>query len=172
MQQKNNIVFIGFMGTGKTLISNLLANKKALSLIDTDDLIVEKSKLPIVDIFAQKGEKHFRDLETNILKSLLDKEKSIISTGGGIILKEENRKLLKQLGLVIWLQADTEAIINRLKHDTSRPLLQGSDDEKKQKIQSLLTTRNSLYQACSDLIIDTSSLTPTDIITKIEKNFS
>ena len=103
-----NIVLIGFMGTGKTVVSKLLAEQLGWSLIDTDELIVKKAGKTISQIFAEDGEVVFRQLESDVLADLQNISNQVISTGGGIILKEENRQLLKKLGRVILLEANLE----------------------------------------------------------------
>lgn len=162
-----NIVLIGFMGTGKTVVSKLLAEQLGWSLIDTDELIVKKAGKTISQIFAEDGENVFRQLESDILVDLQHISNHIISTGGGIILKAENRQLLKIIGKVILLEASPQTIIERLKDDSSRPLLQGNSAEKLERIENLLEIRKSLYTECADLVIDTSELSPEEIAGRI-----
>lgn len=167
-----NIVLIGFMGTGKSLISKLLAEKLGWKQLDTDELIVQQAGKTIREIFAEDGESHFRLLESNVLRQLQKMTDSIISTGGGIILDPSNRQLLKDLGKVVLLQATPQTIINRLGDDVSRPLLQGGNSEKLLKINKLLDTRKPLYAECAELTIDTSELTPEQIVEIIVYNCS
>ncbi len=138
-----NISLIGMMGSGKTTIGKLLAKELSYSFVDTDSLIVEKENRSINDIFANSGESYFRNVEANILKEALNDQNQIISTGGGIIKKNENIKLLKEKSLVIYLKANEETLFNRLKEDTTRPLLNVSDI--KEKINVLLTERQAQY---------------------------
>ncbi|MFC1478854.1 shikimate kinase [Candidatus Margulisiibacteriota bacterium] len=168
----NNIILIGFMGTGKTAISNLLSKELGREIIDTDKLITSKAGKPIADIFADDGEPHFRMLESSVLESLLEVQDKIIATGGGIILNENNRNLLKQLGKVVLLEARPQVIIDRLKGDTARPLLQGSNEEKLSKIGELLNIRQSLYEGTADLIIDTSNLSQKRVVEEITGSIS
>ena len=158
-----NIVLIGFMGTGKTVVSKLLADKLAWTQVDTDELIVLKTNKTISRIFEEDGEVFFRQIESEVLADLSSGTNQIVSTGGGIILTAENRKLLKQLGKVVLLTASPQTIIERLSDDTSRPLLQGTKAEKLEKIEILLEARNPLYTACADLVIDTSEFSPEEI---------
>lgn len=155
------------MGTGKTVVSKLLAEQLGWSLIDTDELIVKKAGKTISQIFAEDGENVFRQLESDILVDLQHISNHIISTGGGIILKAENRQLLKIIGKVILLEASPQTIIERLKDDSSRPLLQGNSAEKLERIENLLEIRKSLYTECADLVIDTSELSPEEIAGRI-----
>ena len=132
------------MGCGKSTIGKKLAKDYGSCFFDTDAWIEEKEQITISEIFAIKGEEFFRELETKCLEELLEKSSNekqaalsgkVISVGGGLPIRAENRKLLKQLGTVIYLKATEETIYNRLKTDTTRPLLQG--DNPKQKIKNL-----------------------------------
>ena len=124
-----NIALIGFMGSGKTTVGRILAERLNRKFIDLDDEIEKKTETTISKIFADYGERHFRKLETSSLRKVLSGENLIISCGGGIILKEQNRKLLKSC-LVILLEAKPETIIQRLENDSNRPLLNASNREK------------------------------------------
>ena len=118
---KNNIVLIGFMGSGKTSVGIRLSYSLKRTLIDTDKWIEQKQKMTVADIFERDGESAFRRLETECLKTLIqDADRQIISAGGGLPVKEENRKLLKQLGKVFYLKVSPETIYERLKTDTTR----------------------------------------------------
>lgn len=147
-----NVILIGFMGAGKTAVGNRLSKKLGLDYIDTDQYIEEKEGMSISDIFAQKGEEYFRMLETSVIKELMQLEKpTVFSTGGGMPLREENAKLLKELGIVIYLKAEADTIYARVKGDTKRPLLQ-CDDPKK-KIMDLLKERNPKYEAAGNYAV-------------------
>jgi len=157
------------MGTGKTTISQRVAQRLGWDIIDMDALIVHKAGKPISAIFAEDGENAFRDLENLCLQPLNGFQNKVISTGGGIILREKNRHLLKQLGKVFLLEASPQTIIDRLADDTSRPLLQGSNEEKLKKIEKLLSSRQLLYEETADYIIETSDQSPEDIAEEILK---
>ena len=147
-----NVILIGFMGAGKTAVGNRLSKKLGLDYIDTDQYIEEKEGMSISDIFAQTGEEYFRMLETSVIKELMQLEKpTVFSTGGGMPLREENAKLLKELGIVIYLKAEADTIYARVKGDTKRPLLQ-CDDPKK-KIMDLLKERNPKYEAAGNYAV-------------------
>ena len=120
----DNLILIGFMGAGKTTVGKLLAREKGLQFVDTDDRIVAEQKQSIPDIFSKYGESFFRDLETDLLRRMKeDTRHSVISVGGGMPVREENRKLLRALGCVIYLTAEKETILGRVKSDGSRPML-------------------------------------------------
>ena len=137
MEDKRNIVLIGFMGSGKTTVGLRLSYKLRKTVIDTDKLIEKKQGRAIKDIFATDGETYFRELETQTLEELVTKARNeIVSVGGGTPVREENRKLLRKIGTVVYLRITADAVCERLKNDTTRPLLQGEDP--KGKIEKLL----------------------------------
>ncbi|MFH1387602.1 MAG: shikimate kinase [bacterium] len=150
----SNIILIGFMGSGKTAVGQALAKELGYAFIDTDEIIETGEKRTIGNIFMTEGEEYFRGLETNALKSLTGIDQTIVSTGGGIILKEENLPLLKGLGKVVYLSASHEVIYDRIKDETHRPLLRVSDPKK--EIGDLLAKREEKYKKAADIIIDTS----------------
>lgn len=166
-----NIVLIGFMCTGKDAVGSRLASHLGLDLINTDELIECREKRSIPKIFEDEGEKYFRDIETQVLKSLAQIRHSVISCGGGIILKSGNRNLLKKLGVVIWLEAEPGVINRRLKKLTDRPLLNiKAEAERLRKINELLKFRRKYYKMIADVTIDTSKLTISGVVKKIERN--
>ena len=147
-----NIILIGFMGAGKTAVGNRLSKQLGYEYIDTDQYIEEKEGMTISNIFAEKGEEYFRNLETAVIKELMLRDKpTIFSTGGGMPLREENAQLLKELGVVVYLKAVADTIYNRVKGDTKRPLLQC--DDPKQKIVDLLKIRNPKYEAACNYAV-------------------
>lgn len=122
----NNIVLIGFMGCGKTTFGKWIAKHHGMDFIDTDDYIESVQKRSINEIFADKGEEYFRDLETQTIKKLAESvNNSVISVGGGLPVRECNRTLLKKLGKVIFLDTSIDELEKRLSKDTKRPLLAG-----------------------------------------------
>jgi shikimate kinase len=131
-----NVYLIGMMGSGKSTVGNILAQKLNYRFFDTDVLIEKVAGKPIPEIFATEGEDYFRDLETQILKEVSTYRSSAIATGGGIIQKPINWSYLRQ-GLIIWLDVDLEILKKRLSQDTNRPLAG--------KLESLLEKRHSLY---------------------------
>ncbi len=167
-ESMDNVILIGFMGCGKSSIGRKLSYKLQKTLIDTDRLIEKEQDLTISEIFETRGEESFRDLETECLRSLLKNGgNQIISTGGGLPMREENRKLLKQLGCVVFLRATTETIYERLCNDTTRPLLQGADPQ--QKIAVLLKKRAVIYNHAADIVIDTDGKDFDQIISELQE---
>lgn len=165
---KNNIILIGFMGCGKSSVGIKLSYRLKRTLIDTDKWIENKEKTTISEIFATKGEAAFRRMETDCLKELIKTaDKQIISVGGGLPVKEENHELLKRLGKVIYLKISPEAVYERLKDDTTRPLLQVEDPIA--RIRELLVYRGPIYEKCADSIIDVSEKSFEEILKQIEE---
>lgn len=159
---KENIILIGFMGCGKTTVGKIIAEKLNFDFIDTDELIVEKMGMPISEIFEKQGEKAFRKMESDLLVELnAHLSRAVISTGGGLPLREENAVLLQNLGVVNYLQITKNVVLERLKGDTTRPLLVGNDVDK--KVEALLSTRNPLYQAACHVEINAENGTPEEI---------
>ncbi len=151
----SNIVLIGFMGSGKTSIGKTLAAQFDKKFIDMDREIELESGRSIRDIFEEEGESYFRDLETDYLERLQGKKNKIISTGGGVILKEENVKLLHHIGTVVFLQANVDHIIRNTSGDTKRPLLQVENVE--ETIGHMLEEREPKYLKAANVIIQTSN---------------
>ena len=125
MQLTKNLYLIGFMGAGKSSVSRAMAELSGLCEIDTDEEIVRREDRSIPEIFEQEGEIYFRETETALLRELAKKQGLIVSCGGGTILKEENRRLMKESGEVIFLSAKPETIYERVKNGKNRPLLNG-----------------------------------------------
>lgn len=166
-----NVILIGFMGCGKTTVGLRLSYRLRRAVIDTDKEIEKEEKRAISDIFATDGEAYFRDKETACLQKLIESANNqIISVGGGLPLREENRRLLHELGQVFYLCAKGETIYERLKDDTTRPLLQGGDPLT--KIEALLQERDSYYRAAADVVIDVDGKSFSEILDEIEKNIT
>ncbi|MBR3525851.1 MAG: shikimate kinase [Lachnospiraceae bacterium] len=156
-----NIVLIGYMGCGKSSAASALSKKSGLDVLDTDDAISAHMGMSISDIFAKYGEERFRSEETELLKRLAREGfRGILSAGGGTPLREENRSLLRQLGTVVWLTAAPDTIADRLKHDSSRPLLAGAAtrEEKISRIRDMLKQREAAYAAAATHRIATDGL--------------
>lgn len=163
-----SILLIGFMGSGKTTIGKRLARELALPFTDTDERIEKRTGRSIKEIFAQEGEAYFRDLETEELRLLLEEgQTSVISVGGGLPVREENRKLMKQLGEVVYLKASTNTLVNRLSGDTTRPLLQGGD--LRERIEALSKAREALYLDAATVCFATDGLSRKETVAGIQE---
>jgi len=159
-----NIVLIGFMGTGKTSVGHTLAECLGLSFIDMDAIIEEREERPITDIFAADGEPYFRTVERALVQELAGQEGLVIGTGGGVVLNPDNVSDFEATGLVVCLQASPETILDRVIHDTTRPLLAG--DDKMRKILDILEARQPLYDALPHQV-DTNGLTVDAVVEQI-----
>lgn len=157
-----SIYLTGFMGAGKTTVGKALGEKLNLPVYDSDEIIIKKERRSIEKIFQENGEAYFRDLETEILRSL-PTQNAIITTGGGIVLKKENRDFMKEHGIVIFLYCSPEMIFERLKDDSTRPLLQGN---KMKEIETRLKKRLPLYKE-AEYMIDTTHLTVGEAVENI-----
>lgn len=150
MQKKyKNIILTGMMGAGKTTVGKELATIMNCNFIDLDETI-EKNYGKISDIFKQKGEEYFRQIETLELKKLNIQETFVLSTGGGIVLKDENIKILQTLGYVFYLEASADTIYERIKNQKHRPLLNTPDP--KGSIEEILSKRKKLYENSGEKI--------------------
>lgn len=154
----SKIALVGPMGAGKSTIGRLLAGILRAPFYDSDHVIEEKTGADIPWIFDVEGEEGFRDRETAALVSLLEIDVLVLATGGGIVLREKNRQLLKGADAVIYLKADTERLVQRTMKDKNRPLLQVDDPRK--KIVELLEERDPLYREVATHVILTDSRSP------------
>jgi shikimate dehydrogenase/shikimate kinase len=163
---KDNIILIGFMGSGKTSVGIKLARSIEYQFLDTDAYIEAQYGGSISKIFATEGEEKFRSLETECLRQLKENLKGyVISTGGGMPMLEENSKLLREIGQVVFLKTSKEVIYERLKEDKTRPLLQGENPI--QKIEKLLALRTPIYEATANNVIVTDGVSFYQIIKDI-----
>lgn len=164
----SNVILIGFMGCGKTTVGLRLSYRLRRTVIDTDKEIEREEKRTISEIFATDGESYFRDRETQSLRKLIDTAANqIISVGGGLSVREENRRLLHELGQVFYLRAEAETIYERLKDDTTRPLLQGENPLT--KIKTLLQERDPYYREAADVVITVDGKSFDEILCEIEE---
>jgi len=162
-----NIILIGFMGCGKTTVARELHQRLGYPLVDMDHTIEVQAGKSITQIFAEDGEPVFREMEATLLMSLMDPDAPhrIISTGGGVVVRADNRALLRNMGYVVWLDAPTSVIIEHTRKTRSRPLL--LTDKPEERIAQLMAERRSLYQETAHLRIDTSELDSSELATGI-----
>lgn len=166
MKRGQNLVLIGFMGSGKTTVGLKLSYRLRMPVEDTDKLIERREGRSIREIFAVNGEECFRQLETQLLEELQEKEYGrIYSVGGGTPVRPQNRALLKRLGTVIYLRIRPETVYERLKNDTERPLLQCGDPLG--RIRELMEQRKEAYESCADLVLDVDEADMESIIRRI-----
>ncbi len=156
--EQQNLVLIGFMGSGKTSVGIKLSYRLRMPVEDTDKLIERREGCSVSDIFREKGEAYFRQLETELLRELGEsKAEKIYSVGGGTPVRPENRELLKKLGMVVYLRVRPETVYERLKGDKTRPLLQCEDPLG--KIKALMQDRKAAYEEAADMILDVDAMT-------------
>lgn len=166
-----NIVFIGYRGTGKSTVAAILGQRLGRRVISTDEEIVKEAKQTIPQLIEQFGWDHFRGLETQMCQKLTGQDNLVIDTGGGLILKEENVKMLKENGKIFWLTAEVSTIASRISGDTQRPSLSGTKtfvDE----IEEILDIRTPHYQAAADHVIPTDQISPEQIADAILSRIS
>lgn len=161
----DNIVLIGFMGSGKSTIAKVLSKKLNMKIADMDGDIEREEGRTISDIFSEDGESYFRSLEKSYLNRASEREHTILSTGGGVVVTDGNIDLLHKIGTVIFLQADVEHILNNVKGDTKRPLLQGGNV--REKIIGMLEVRDPIYLSAANVIIQTSGKSVMTIVEEI-----
>ena len=154
------------MGTGKTSVGRLLAKQTGWNFIDLDELIELKEQCRIVDIFSKFGEPHFRKIEKKVLKEIAKEKKFVVACGGGVVLDEDNIKLMKKTGKMICLYASPQVILKRVSASTHRPLLNVASPQK--RIELLLKMRAPYYMQ-ADKIVDTSRFSIKEVVRKITK---
>lgn len=148
-----NIVLIGFMGAGKSTISAVLRDALAMDVVEMDQVIAERERMSISDIFEKHGELYFRDLETKLLVELQEKTNTVVSCGGGVAMRECNVTEMKKNGKVVLLTAKPETILERVENNHDRPLLE--NNKTVAYIAELMEKRREKYEAAADMIIET-----------------
>ncbi|WP_333841238.1 shikimate kinase AroK [Pelomicrobium sp.] len=167
MLPSRNIFLVGMMGAGKSTVGKLLARRLGKTFLDSDHEIRRRTGVEIPVIFEIEGEEGFRAREAAILRELTQQEDVVLATGGGAVLRPENRALLKARGTVIYLRGSVEELWARTRHDRNRPLLQTADP--KARLGELLQERDPLYREVADLVVDTSRASAPALARRIEK---
>lgn len=165
---KKNIILVGFMGTGKTTVGRMVAERLGRPFLDMDTILEERAGKKISDIFAEDGEAHFRKLERDLVKELSRKQEQVIAPGGGIVLNPDNLHDFDQTGMVICLLAEPETILERVGKESHRPLLETGD--KARAITDLLEKRQPLYNAIPQQI-DTTHLSAAQVADRVIELF-
>ena len=158
------LIIIGPMASGKSVVGKKLSKRMGLNFFDTDEQIEQKAGVTISWIFDVEGEEKFRDRESEILSTVIEEDNCIISTGGGIVLREENRALLKK-GTGIYLKTSIQSQLERTMNDKERPLLQNIDN-KEEALREIAKLRNPIYESCSEITIEETN-SPNDAVDKI-----
>ena len=157
-----NIYLVGFMGSGKSTVGKILAEKLNMKFVDIDKLIEEKEGMKIKDIFEQKGESYFRELERKQIEAIVNQEGLVVSTGGGLGANLDNMNLMKKNGDVVWLDVSLNTVLDRLKNDQDRPLLK----QPTEKIKQLFEERKNVYRL-ANIRINADKKTPSQIVEEI-----
>ena len=159
-----NIYLVGFMGSGKSTVGHILAEKLDMEFIDVDTEIEKKENKKISEIFKEKGEPYFRELEKKEIDLITKKKGVVVSTGGGLGADIENMKKMKETGTVIWLDVPINIILKRCEKDINRPLLQQPFED----LKKLFEDRKKVY-SMSDIHIKVENQTPEEIVQEILK---
>lgn len=160
-----NIFLIGFMGSGKSTIAKVLSEKLGVEQVEMDEMIVQEQGMPITEIFEKYGEEHFRDIETDLVRRLQEKDGVVVSCGGGAVLREANREMMKKSGAIVLLTAKPETILERVKHSTNRPILNGNMNV--EYIAGLMEKRRACYEDAADFVIETDDKSREEICEEI-----
>ena len=171
MSKADNIFLIGPMGAGKTAIGRQLASMLKRRFVDADQVIEQRTGVSIPTIFDIEGEAGFRNREAAVIDDLTRDHDLVLATGGGAVLRADNRAALKERGTVVYLRADLETLVERTRRDRNRPLLQTADP--RGKIDELLRAREPIYLELADVIVDTGERAPAsvarDILTRLKQ---
>lgn len=155
-KENGSLFLIGFMGAGKTSVAAALGEALEREVLEMDQYIVRHEGMSIPEIFNRKGEDYFRQCETKLLRSMAEWEPLVVSCGGGVAMRQENVEAMGACGTVILLQARPEVILERVRDDHNRPLLEGHKDVP--YISALMEQRRPKYEAAADFTVDTSEL--------------
>jgi shikimate dehydrogenase len=165
-----NIVLIGMRGSGKTTVGEILARKLGRELVEMDELITLKAGLTIPEIVGKYGWAKFRDIEEGITDEVAERDNIVNASGGGIVTREKNIAKLKKTGVLVWLTASVDTLVNRVGQDTERPLLVGRTQ--REDIEITLAERMPLYQKAADLVVDTENQTPPEVADSVIKSLA
>ena len=160
----DHIIFIGFMGSGKSSVARRLARFEKMNCIDMDEYIEREAGMSISRIFEVEGEKGFRQRERDFLRTMLIRDRCVLSCGGGIVTQEDNRELLKKLGTVIYLKVNAEEAISRIPNPETRPLLSGEILP-----EELLKARLPYYEETAEVVIDTNGIDINQVTSAVQR---
>jgi len=159
------LFLIGMMGAGKSTVGRLLARRCGFDFIDCDRELEARSGVSVATIFELEGEENFRRREAILIDELTQRARTVLATGGGAILSDENRRHLRERGLVIYLRASVDEILRRTQKDRARPLLQTAD--RRGRIAQLLAEREALYEQIAHVTVQSSSGNPNRLVAKL-----
>jgi shikimate kinase len=153
--EPGNIYLVGMMGAGKSTVGRALARRLGRDFVDSDREIVARTGVPIATIFEIEGEEGFRSREMAVLADLAARRDTVIATGGGAVLADENRRLMRESGTVVYLHASVDHLFDRTRHDLMRPLLAAGD--RRETLATLLKARDPLYREVAHLVMESGS---------------
>ena len=162
---RDHVFLGGMMGAGKTTLGRALAHRLRMEFIDTDRLMVDRTGVPVATIFEIEGEEGFRRRESGILAEVAEGDSRVIATGGGAVLADENREVMRRRGTVVYLRARVDSLWERVRHDTTRPLLATPDP--KGTLADLLARRDPLYREAAHIIVDTGSQSTGTLLNRV-----
>lgn len=165
-----NVILVGMMGSGKTTVGRLVAERTGREFIDMDALIESRVDKKIVEIFTESGEEAFRDLESEVLEDISTATHAVVATGGGVVIRPANRRILQNMGIVVWLDAPPDVLLKRIGDDESRPMLHGQNPVK--RMERLLSDRRGFYADASTIHLDTTELTPEEIADRVSQELA
>ena len=146
-----NIFLIGYMGSGKSSVAAYMAEKYGMEVLEMDEMIADREGMSISDIFAKQGEEYFRNVETTLLQEICLQENKVVSCGGGVVLRSHNVEMMTKRGTIVLLSARPETILERVKDDTSRPLLQGNKTVA--YIREMMDKRREHYENAAEVVV-------------------
>ena len=161
----SNIFLVGMMGAGKTTVGRALAHRMKREFVDTDRLLVERTGVPVATVFEIEGEEGFRRRESTVLHEVCEQDGRVVATGGGIILSEENRAVMREAGTVIYLRARIESLWERVRHDSSRPLL--ATAEPRARLAQLLEEREPMYRDAAHIVVDSGPQSASTLVGRV-----
>jgi len=167
MKLAGNLFLVGLMGAGKTTVGKALARRTGKTFYDSDHVIEERSGVRVGTIFDIEGEQSFRSRESAVIADLAKLDNIVLATGGGAVLRPENRQVLRAHGTVIYLCAPIDDLLARTQHDKNRPLLRTADP--RAKLESLLAERDPLYREVADLVMSTSQQNVNQLVHDLEQ---
>jgi shikimate kinase len=162
---QSNIFLVGMMGAGKTTVGRALAHRLKRPFVDTDRVLVERTGVPVATVFEIEGEDGFRRRESLVLRELCEVDGRVVATGGGIVLAEENRRVMRESGTVVYLRARLESLWERTRHDASRPLLATPDP--RGRLAELLLEREPLYRDAAHVVVDSGSQSASTLVNRV-----
>ena len=162
---QGNIFLVGMMGAGKTTLGRALAHRLQLEFVDTDRVLVERTGVPVATIFEFEGEEGFRRRECAVISELAARDGLVVATGGGAVLSEDNRRVMRDHGTVVYLRARLESLWQRTRRDSSRPLLATPDP--RATLADLLDHRDPLYRDAAHIVVDTGAQSAASVVGKV-----